>query len=136
MNSNARSYKNLLTFNVKQGFNTLIRLIGSAEHAAGAIYGLFREFNWHRVSWLFHNHNENAGRGNSDCAFAMTAIQKHFSNNVAKQTDFDENESTRRSYRKMLTDIKSVSRSELNGLSAKYNLLSCFDSAGCDKYRS
>lgn len=96
----------------------MIRLIGSPEHAATAIYRLFRQFNWHHVSWLFHNHNENAGRGNSDCTFTMTAIQKHFSNNVAKQTDFDENESTRASYRKMLTDIKSVSRSELNGFCA------------------
>lgn len=90
--------------------------MSSPEHAASAIYKLFRQFNWHHVSWLFHNHNEASGRGNSDCTFTITAIQKHFSNNVAKQTDFDETESDRADYRKMLLEIKKVSRSECKAI--------------------
>lgn len=90
----------------------MIRLIGSPENAASAIYGLFRQFKWHRVSWLYHNHNVQEGRGNSECTFTMAAIQMHFSNNVAKHTSFDEKQATLMSYRKMLTEIKSVSRSE------------------------
>lgn len=92
----------------------MVRLISSPEHASGAIYNLFRQFSWHRVSWLYHNHNENTGRGNAGCTFIMGAIQTHFSNNVAKQTSFDENESTRANYREMLIQVQKVSRSEFN----------------------
>lgn len=62
---------------------------------------------------MFHNHNENAGRGNSDCSFTVRAIQKNFPNIVSGQMIFDEEQATREDYQNMLIDIKKQSRSEL-----------------------
>lgn len=89
----------------------MTRLIGSPEHAGSAIHGLFRQFNWQHISWMYHNHNENSGKGNSDCSFTMRAIQKNFPNMVAWQVAFDEKHDTRRDYQKMLNEIKPESRS-------------------------
>lgn len=105
----------------------MTRLIGSPEHAGSAIYKLFHQFKWHHVSWLFHNHNENAGRGNSVCSFTLSAIQRHFSNKVAKQTVFDETESTRADFRKILLEFQKVSRSECLVKASVLGLLNIYD---------
>lgn len=89
----------------------MTRLIGSPEHAGSAVAGLFRQFNWHHISWIYHNHHENTGRGNSDCSFTCRAIQKKFPNIVGSQMVFDENRDF--DYRSMLNEIKKESRSEL-----------------------
>ncbi|XP_055300663.1 atrial natriuretic peptide receptor 1-like isoform X3 [Sitodiplosis mosellana] len=59
---------------------------------------------------MYHNHNENTGRGNSDCSFTMRAIQKHFPNIVRGQISFDEELATREEFQNMLNDFRKQSR--------------------------
>ncbi|XP_031626436.1 atrial natriuretic peptide receptor 1-like isoform X2 [Contarinia nasturtii] len=92
------------------GFQTLTRLIGSPEHAGSALNGLFHQFNWHHISWMYHNHGETTGRGNSDCSFILGAIQNNFPNTVSGQVQFDELKMTREHFREMLSDFKTKSR--------------------------
>lgn len=87
--------------------------MGSPEPASKPFHYLFRQYNWYHVSWMYHNHDENSGHGISDCAFAMTAVQKNFPNIMGGLESFDEHRTTRNDFRNILSNFKKQSRSEL-----------------------
>lgn len=85
---------------------------------------------------MYHNHDENAGRGNSDCAFTMGAIQKNFPNIVSGQISFDEKHVKGEDFRNMLTEIKSQSRSEFSYVYSVYQCSQarCKNAARCEHW--
>lgn len=87
-------------------------MLGSYEHVGNALRGLFRQFNWHIISLLYHNHGEATGRGNSDCSFSLSAIARNFKNTTSFQEPFDEERSKRDDFRRLLRKIKQNTRSE------------------------
>lgn len=89
-------------------------MFGSYEHVGNALHGLFRQFNWHIISLMYHNHGESTGRGNSDCTFSLSAIRRNFENTTSFQ-DFDEKRTTRDDFRRILNRFKQQTRSEFNG---------------------
>lgn len=89
-------------------------MFGSYEHVGNALHGLFRQFNWHIISLMYHNHGASTGRGNSDCTFSLSAIRRNFENTTSFQ-DFDEKHTTRDDFRRILYRFKQETRSELNG---------------------
>lgn len=102
-------------------FPTLSRMFGSYEHVGNALHGLFRQLNWHIISLMYHNHGEATGRGNSDCSFSLSAIQRNFKNTTSFHENFDEERATRNDFQRMLAKFKQQSRSEL------YNPITIFD---------
>lgn len=108
-------------------------MLGSYEHVGTAIRGILTKFNWNIVSFMYHNHDEASGRGNSDCSFILSAISRRIEDKNRTSNQFDENLNNRQEFLRILTKVKNESRSEwpifvvcfiFNLSSAKlYNLL-------------
>lgn len=61
---------------------------------------------------MYHNHGEATGRGNSDCSFSLSAIQRNFKNTTSFYEHFDEERAKRDDFRRILAKIKQQTRSE------------------------
>lgn len=94
-------------------YPTLIRMLGRYTQVGQAMWGLFKSFNWEVVSILYHNHNPNSGRGNSECSFQLSSIiQINQNRSEFVNLHFDETENKRGDYSDFLRKIKAKSRSE------------------------
>lgn len=69
---------------------------------------------------MYHNHGEATGRGNSDCSFSLSAIQRNFKNTTSFYEHFDEERAKRDDFRRILAKIKQQTRSEF-GLKEDWN---------------
>lgn len=101
-----------LTIHQQSNYPTLTRMLGSYEHVGNVIRGILKTFNWDLVSMLYHNNGVSSGKGNSDCFFSLGPIYRNVKNGKNYQKHFDETE--KNDFKKILEDVRSQSRSELN----------------------
>lgn len=87
-------------------------MLGSYKHFGIAAHGILREFNWHTVYLLYHNHAESSGKGNSDCFFTLGGIYRYVNVATSAQETFDEEHATRSEFLYILEKVKVKARSE------------------------
>lgn len=95
-------------------YPTLVRLSGNYGIAGAAVSGILKKFGWNIVSFLYHNHAVNSGKGNSDCYHTLAGVKSAINTTDVIHKHFDERNVTRENLRKLLGQIKVASRSELD----------------------
>lgn len=85
-------------------------MLGAYEDVGIVIRGILKNFDWHIVSTLYHNHAETSGKGNSDCFFSLGAIHRKGRIEKHYQKHFDETQ--KNDFKPILEEVKLHSRSE------------------------
>lgn len=98
-------------FNLKLHYPTLTRMMGTYGHVSYALNAFLKEFQWSRISLLYHNHNEKSGRGHSNCQNSLSAVFRMVDHS-AHHHSFDESATTPGDFEEMLRVVKGKARSK------------------------
>lgn len=101
------------TFNHKPLYPTLIRMLVDL-HIGHAVKEILAQFNWNIAAIVYHNHDEKATKGYSDCSLAMAAVYRALNSSESVHHEFDETTASREKLLDTLSFAKRNARSKFN----------------------
>lgn len=101
-------------FSIKPNYPTLTRMMGSYSDTGLAVREIRRHFNWTVQAFIYHDNDENKGKGHSDCSMAISSIFRALNTTDYFSHNFDETESSYKDYLQFLTKTKRKARSKWN----------------------
>lgn len=101
-------------FSIKPSYPTLTRMMGSYSDTGLAVREIRRHFNWTVQAFIYHDNDENKGKGHSDCSMAISSIFRALNTTDYFSHNFDETETSYKDYLQFLTKTKRKARSKWN----------------------
>uniref|UniRef100_A0A8D8KW69 Guanylate cyclase n=2 Tax=Culex pipiens TaxID=7175 RepID=A0A8D8KW69_CULPI len=97
-------------FSIKPNYPTLTRMMGSYSDTGLAVREIRRHFNWTVQAFIYHDNDENKGKGHSDCSMAISSIFRALNTTDYFSHNFDETETSYKDYLQFLTKTKRKAR--------------------------
>ncbi|KAL9694112.1 hypothetical protein quinque_013397 [Culex quinquefasciatus] len=102
-------------FSIKPNYPTLTRMMGSYSDTGLAVREIRRHFNWTVQAFIYHDNDENKGKGHSDCSMAISSIFRALNTTDYFSHNFDETETSYKDYLQFLTKTKRKARMDPGG---------------------
>ncbi|CAB3381316.1 Hypothetical predicted protein [Cloeon dipterum] len=90
-------------------YPSLTRMTGSYSAIGHALKSILKQFGWHVVGLLYHNHGIGSARGHSLCHFALAAVFTALNSTPAHRS-FDQEKTTYPDYLKLLHTVAESAR--------------------------
>ncbi|EDS31818.1 atrial natriuretic peptide receptor [Culex quinquefasciatus] len=107
-------------FSIKPNYPTLTRMMGSYSDTGLAVREIRRHFNWTVQAFIYHDNDENKGKGHSDCSMAISSIFRALNTTDYFSHNFDETETSYKDYLQFLTKTKRKARTSQRIIFVKF----------------
>lgn len=102
-------------FHIQTNFPTLTRMMGAYGQVGGVLRGLLEQFDWRIIAFLFHNHGETSGKGNSECFSQLSGVFRAINITDPINRSFNEETVDKDEIVEKLEYFKTRARSEFSG---------------------
>lgn len=99
-------------FHTQSNFPTLTRMSGAYGQVGGVLRGLLEQFDWRIVAFLYHNHGETSGKGNSECFSQLAGVFRAINITDPINRSFNEETVDKDEIKEKLEYFKTRARSE------------------------